>query len=220
VKKTQRSFAVEYKSGRRKNDAKSNSIWGSMDLKSVARDVEEEAMPFLQNSPKADEPGQEMSTPEDNPRSPLLTPPVATPTSAEETQGMFMADDTDTIDDAEAPALEEAPVAQKKQRKPRAKKTSLGAGTDTVAETASGGIDGRKKRGRKAGVSEGPAAAKRRAPKVTPEVDQIADEVVPSAGDEMTDLLQLEAENQKLRKLLAEKLRAENADLRKKLNLD
>jgi hypothetical protein len=36
----------------------------------------------------------------------------------------------------------------------------------------------------------------------------------------MTDLLQLEAENQKLRKLLAEKLRAENADLRKKLKLD
>lgn len=131
-----------------------------------------------------------------------------------------MADDTDTINDAEAPALEEAPVAQKKQRKPRAKKTSLGAGTDTIAETASGGIDGQKMRGRKASMSEGPAAAKRRAPKVTLEVDQIADEVAPSAGDEMADLLQLEAENQRLRKLLAEKLRSENADLRKKLKLD
>jgi hypothetical protein len=38
-----------------------------------------------------------------------------------------------------------------------------------------------------------------------------------TAADEMTDLLQLEEENQKLRKLLAEKLRAENADLRKRL---
>jgi hypothetical protein len=36
----------------------------------------------------------------------------------------------------------------------------------------------------------------------------------------MADLLQLEEENQRLRKLLAEKLRAENADLRKRLKLD
>jgi hypothetical protein len=191
-----------------------------MDLKSVARDVEDEAMPYLQKSLEADEPGSEISALEANPPSPILTPPLAMPTSVEETQGMFMAEDTDTINDAEAPALEEAPVAQKKQRKPRAKKTSLGPGTDTVAETASSGIDGRKKRGHKASVSEGPAAAKRRALKVTLEVDQIADEVAPSAGDEMADLLQLEGENQRLRKLLAEKLRAENADLRKKLSLD
>ena len=40
-----------------------------------------------------------------------------------------------------------------------------------------------------------------------------------SAGDEMADLLQLEEENQRLRKLLAENLRSENADLRKKLKL-
>ena len=41
-----------------------------------------------------------------------------------------------------------------------------------------------------------------------------------TAIDEMADLLQLEEENQRLRKLLAEKLRAENADLRKRLKLD
>lgn len=40
------------------------------------------------------------------------------------------------------------------------------------------------------------------------------------AGDELADLVQLEAENQRLRKLLADKLRAENADLRKRLGLD
>lgn len=37
--------------------------------------------------------------------------------------------------------------------------------------------------------------------------------------DEMADLLQLEEENKRLRKSLAEKLRAENADLRKRLGL-
>ncbi|QFI70615.1 SyrB2 transcriptional regulator (plasmid) [Sinorhizobium alkalisoli] len=39
------------------------------------------------------------------------------------------------------------------------------------------------------------------------------------AGDELADLVQLEEENQRLRKLLAEKLRAENAELRKRLGL-
>lgn len=40
-----------------------------------------------------------------------------------------------------------------------------------------------------------------------------------SALDEMADLLQLEEENARLRKALAEKLRTENADLRKRLGL-
>ncbi|AHK47191.1 putative SyrB-like regulator (plasmid) [Ensifer adhaerens OV14] len=38
--------------------------------------------------------------------------------------------------------------------------------------------------------------------------------------DEMADLIQLEEENKRLRKTLADKLRAENADLRKRLGLD
>ncbi|MDK1494398.1 transposase [Sinorhizobium sp. 7-81] len=50
-------------------------------------------------------------------------------------------------------------------------------------------------------------------------VEQQAEGSVPT-GDELADLVQLEAENQRLRKLLAEKLRAENAELRKRLGLD
>jgi len=49
--------------------------------------------------------------------------------------------------------------------------------------------------------------------------NQTANEVA-SAGEEFAELVQLEAENHKLRKLLSEKLRAENSDLRKKLGLD
>lgn len=41
-----------------------------------------------------------------------------------------------------------------------------------------------------------------------------------AGADGVVDLIALEAENQKLRKSLAEKLRSENADLRKKLGLD
>jgi hypothetical protein len=41
MKKPQRSFVIEYKSGRRKVDSKApSSIWGDLDLRSVARDVE------------------------------------------------------------------------------------------------------------------------------------------------------------------------------------
>jgi putative transposase len=39
------------------------------------------------------------------------------------------------------------------------------------------------------------------------------------ASDDFADLLKLEEENQKLRRALSEKLRTENADLRKKLGM-
>ena len=41
-----------------------------------------------------------------------------------------------------------------------------------------------------------------------------------SGGHELAELVQLEAENQKLRGQLAEKLRAENVELRKRLGLE
>lgn len=44
-------------------------------------------------------------------------------------------------------------------------------------------------------------------------------EVAATAADEFTELLKLEEENRKLRKVLSDKLRAENADLRKKLGM-
>lgn len=50
-------------------------------------------------------------------------------------------------------------------------------------------------------------------------IDQ-SDETPAPAGDELADLLQLEEENKRLRRLLADKLRTENAELRKRLGLD
>ncbi|MGK9286934.1 transposase [Sinorhizobium meliloti] len=41
-----------------------------------------------------------------------------------------------------------------------------------------------------------------------------------SQGDDLKDLLDLEEENKRLRKILAERLRAENAELRKRLGMD
>lgn len=46
-----------------------------------------------------------------------------------------------------------------------------------------------------------------------------APEATPPVDDEFAEFIQLEEENRRLRKLLAEKLRAENSDLRRRLGL-
>ncbi|UWU31685.1 transcriptional regulator (plasmid) [Rhizobium sp. WSM1274] len=224
MKKVQRSFAVEYKSGRRKLDTRSNSIWGNMDLKSVARDLEEEALPFLSGSSQSGKSNNEMSLPEPDQAEALLTPPLGASTTASDTQEMSMADETDTATSADAPIVVETPIAPKKQRKPRAKKAAAletaSAGAMAEPAAALAGAGGVKRRGRKAKVIEAAASAKRAPVRRAPNAVQTAPAAPMTAIDEMADLLQLEEENQRLRKLLAEKLRAENADLRKRLKLD
>jgi hypothetical protein len=224
LKKVQRSFAVEYKNGRRKLDARSNSIWGNVDLKSAARDLEEEAITFLSGSSQKFKSGNEMSLPNaDQPES-LLTPPLGPSTTASDTKEISMADETATITNADGPTVGKTPIAPKKQRKPRAKKVAAleTASTDATAEpaVALAGPGSGRRRGRKVKAIESTASAKRAPVRRAPKAVQAAPAAPMTAIDEMADLLQLEEENQRLRKLLAEKLRAENADLRKRLKLD
>ncbi|NLS07460.1 transcriptional regulator [Rhizobium sp. P32RR-XVIII] len=134
-----------------------------------------------------------------------------------------MADDdnkTDQTETAEAKAATQTPV--KKTRAPRQKKVTAAAqdtGTETVTSPA-GAVKSGRGRGKSAKlVAAKPDAAvkvarKTRAPKAV-----VQAEATPVAAlDELEDLIELEEENQRLRKLLAEKLRSENADLRKKLD--
>lgn len=134
-----------------------------------------------------------------------------------------MADEINTITSTEAPAVAEAPIEPKKQRKPRAKKAASETVSAEVAVDPAAAADSapaKQKRGRKAKASGTATKAKPAPLKRAPRTTQ-APAVMPTAVvDEMADLLQLEEENQRLRKLLAEKLRAENADLRKRLKLD
>lgn len=231
MKKTQRSFAVEYKPGRRKTDAKPNSIWGNLDLKSVARDVEKSVMPMAPDNPSVAESDVKVSPPKANRILPTLTAPAAILKAVADTREISMADDNDTTANADtmansdagpnagAPTAVEAVPAPKKQRKPRMKKVSPEMAAADTAVGLDGG-NGQKNRGRKPKALGGVAAAKNEPVKRAPKDDQAAAVATTSAGDEMADLLQLEEENQKLRKLLAGKLRAENVDLRKKLKLD
>lgn len=129
--------------------------------------------------------------------------------------------------ETDTPAKTPAP---KKQRAPRRQKIAAEATTASTAETVKV-PRGRRKRVEQAGEAtlvETPAAKQRktRGPNKGPrknsalkQTGQAAPTSVP-AIDEFADLLQLEEENKRLRKTLAEKLRAENADLRKRLGLD
>jgi hypothetical protein len=214
VKKVQRRFVVEYKSGRQKSDPKSNSIWGNMDLKSVARDVEEEAIPFVPdthvvNKSEADRFPSTAATAE-----PLLTPRIGQDTTTAMTQETSMADEIDTMTTPDALAVVETPIAPTKQRQPRAKKASPDtASADDAAEPAvtSAGAAEKQKRGRKAKLIESASTAKRapvkrasKAVQSTPVAPTAPALPIAAAGasDEMADLLQLEEENQRLRKRL------------------
>jgi hypothetical protein len=202
-----------------------------VDLKSVARAVEENAMPH-----SADEQGESKLKPELSLSKVQLKMAVATPqtsshTSAQEAEETPMADQLETTTSSEAPAVAETPILAKKQRKPRAKKVARNAANSGVGEpgVADAGLSQKPKRGRKAKSIASTEVAKRgpvkrgakpaKATALAP-TEPAMPAAVAAASYESADLLQLEEENHKLRKLLSEKLRTENADLRKRLNLD
>ncbi|NVD41792.1 SyrB-like regulator [Ensifer sp. HO-A22] len=137
-----------------------------------------------------------------------------------------MADEIKPDDDAVvAEATTPVEVAAPKKRGPRAKKVA----SDVASEEAGAP---KVKRGRKPkakptemkDAQQSPAAAKTRAKGVEKAgaksaAPKAAAEAPISVLDEIAALLQLEEENARLRKALGEKLRAENADLRKRLGL-
>ncbi|MBO9127920.1 MULTISPECIES: hypothetical protein [unclassified Rhizobium] len=140
-----------------------------------------------------------------------------------------MADETSMSPTAEtAPADKSAASREKKTRAPRKSK----AAGESVA-SASVSVAVKKTRGpgkKKADASEAatsaptaksPAASKKPAVVAKTQPGKSGGprkaEATAAAVDGFSELLKLEEENQKLRKELSEKLRAENAELRKKL---
>jgi putative transposase len=133
-----------------------------------------------------------------------------------------MADENETspaIEGAEASAVP-APE-QKKQRKPRQKKIVAEAAAPVSPPVVK---SPRKKRVPKSvdtAIANTPAVSESKPGKGRKPGPQLKAAIpLPAAetpSDEMGDLIALEAENKRLRQALSEKLRAENADLRKKL---
>ncbi|MGO4450485.1 transcriptional regulator [Phyllobacterium sp. TAF24] len=215
MKKVQRNFTVEYRSDRRKLSSRSNSIWGDVDLKSVAREVQGEAMPPISVGSEVNRSEMRLVG-EDQPV--LLTLPIEQETTAPDLEEIIMADGNETTTNTDTP-LPVVPAVLKKERKARAKKVV----PETVSAqpaSAANVTAGKQKRGRKPKSVEGATSTRRIPVKRAPKIMKLATASSTAAVDEISDILKLEEENQRLRKLLAEKLRAENADLRKRLNLD
>jgi hypothetical protein len=54
MRKPQRNFLIEYKSGRRQTKPRANSIWGETDLSAIARELEDESHPVFTAGPPLD----------------------------------------------------------------------------------------------------------------------------------------------------------------------
>jgi hypothetical protein len=106
-------------------------------------------------------------------------------------------------------------VEIKRREKPLKKAAAETASAAVSAQpaAASNAAAVKPKRGRKAKSDEGAPSAKRAPVKRAAKAVQAATAPSVAAVDDFADLLQLEEENQRLRKQLSEKLRAENADL-------
>ncbi|WP_430441015.1 SyrB-like regulator [Shinella sp.] len=135
-----------------------------------------------------------------------------------------MADETNMAEVAEVASVDAGAPVAKKTRAPRRAKAIAEATAIEEAPKVEAAVKERKKRGPKAGNSatpvSKPAPVKAKRGRTPGKPTKTAAAIAPvSAMDEMAELLQLEEENKRLRQSLAEKLRTENTDLRKRLGI-
>ena len=222
MKKAKKNFVVEYKGVRRKPTPQSNSIWGSVDLRQFAeKDGNVEAF-LIDRIPAGSGPGML-----EIPRAAAVTADLRQqPTSNFPPEGQI-ADETSVTEEASTELQTALPkVPEPKKRGPGAKKAAPETATLDASVEAPAVKKPRAKRGNKNVAAEVKPSARRGGRKAKAAVEAIVDSAlqpessVTAAGEEMEDLLQLEQENQRLRKLLTEKLRAENAGLRKRLGFN
>ncbi|GAA4133306.1 transposase [Aminobacter aganoensis] len=220
MKRQVRPFVVEVKR-KRGSQKPMKSIWGAVDLASIA--AETQAMVDLTGPQLLDSvPTHVVSDHGFKPQAELDMP---SPNEAETEQTV-----------TEEPAVSEAPTAKKASRAKTARSTKKRAAKAEPApdvqaaparagrkvyspkeraerlsriEKAIGGGDSVKGATAQAGISEQTYYQWKKA--AAP---------APSEGGELKDLVALEEENKRLKTLLAERLRQENAELRKKLGLN
>ncbi|WFU52007.1 hypothetical protein [Sinorhizobium terangae] len=196
MKVPQRNFVVEFKSARRQPKTKTNSIWGDTDLKALARAVEDEAS-HLFNSTEAP-----------------VTPDTDDITPAEPLNAGSASEGADNIEVAPpaVSAVSEAGVEVSEQ--PEAE----GPAAETVAQAP----------------ESQPASQPRRASRGTSRTRTAhMNAITPTSGPVYSDrsrqydtanhlisfeeLAALDVENRRLKRLLAEQLRAQNAQLKRML---
>lgn len=176
MKRPQRSFVVEIKSGRRQSAQRKTGIWGDIDLKSLSREVDDETLVGV----PAKDPDQVAGTSDVEPVS--IASEAVSRSGSEKTEAAARVP-ASTDDDPPADAA--GGVSENKQVS-----TSLGQTPKA-----------RRKRISSSAILED----------VTGRNDEVRDGA--PSGEFSDELAALEIENRRLKSLLAEQLRAENAQL-------
>jgi hypothetical protein len=147
--------------------------------------------------------------------------PISSDNTLPNNQELPMPDENDIQDTHETStpiAGEDVPKESKPRQARKPKVSAEATGSTDLAASEKPAKKTRVKRGSKA-VAEKPSKSTARSAAGSTAVDtsteSVASEVEPS--DDFADLIKLEEENKSLRKQLSEKLRAENAELRKRL---
>ncbi|WP_276122068.1 transcriptional regulator [Pararhizobium qamdonense] len=221
MKKPHKNFVVEYKGARRKPTLQSSSIWGNVDLRRFAEhDGNVEVLRIGGLRADSDAAMHEVAH-----------APASTINLQRETTSIFslevqMADDpsmSEQVSTEPETALQKVP--EPKKRRPRTKKVASETAASNALVEAPAVKKTRAKRGSKNAATEVTPSARPGGRKAKSAVEAVVGSATQAvspitAAAEMEDLLQLEQENNRLRKLLAEKLREENTILRKRLGLD
>ncbi|MBO9198349.1 hypothetical protein J5277_29940 [Rhizobium sp. 16-449-1b] len=210
MKRVQRTFTVEYKSGRRKLGTQPSSIWGNMDLKSVARAVENEGV--LPPNPLADASERDAHVLPGSLRD--LTCPVKETEIPTNCQAIPAAIGTEPVTYIVAPAVVEVAPSSPEQGIPNTVRHEAkldGATNDPIGTNSARRL---KKRSGGTKPIAGDDIRLRKTAKRAPRNLRAAKVELTSTSDDRAELAELETENSRLRALLAEKLRAENAILR------
>ncbi|MDK1376570.1 MULTISPECIES: hypothetical protein [unclassified Sinorhizobium] len=196
MKVPQRNFVVEFKSARRQPKAKTNSIWGDTDLKALARAVEDEAS-HLFNSTEAP-----------------VTPDTDDITSAEPLDAASGSKGADSVEVGPPAASAVARAIVEASEQPEAK----GPAAETVAQVQESQPASQPRR-----ASRGTSRTR------TARTGAITPTSVPVHSDRSTqyntanhlisfeELDALDVENRRLKRLLAEQLRAQNSQLKRML---
>ncbi len=194
MKTPQRSFVVEFKSGRRQSKTRTNSIWGDTDLKAVAREVEDK-VPHLFKSDEA--PG----TPEADEAAP--TAPV-TANFANEPAG------NDISDQAALASADGTEIEIAKQHESDCPATEAVAQVQDSQQTSQPTTTSKRTPRKRVG---------RRPTHATTHSSMAALEDPKTAADPISfdEVAALDAENKRLKRLLAEQLQTQNLQLKKML---
>lgn len=188
MKAPQRKFVVEFKSSRRQSKASERSIWGNTDFKALVRDVEDEAPHLFKVDGAIEKPDKRGSFQAD--------PAAADPAGYDGSYDLASADGEDAglsvQQEAGSPTAEAVADTQDNQPHAPLFKTSM-----IKSQKAAKPVSFREV----ADVDMGLGVLRTLQP--TTQADPVS----------LDELAALEAENRKLKRLLAEKLYAENLHL-------